>query len=115
VLDAAANEVVLTDQNGRDMRAVLLGERAEWLAIHNFLIHGLCIPPDGHHCTFENTGAAWLHVPAEEPPGCDTPFWGRPVRLEPSFAATDLTAPRFLQNGHAIEVGFRVLRMGLIG
>jgi hypothetical protein len=74
VLDAAANEAVLTDQNGRDMRADLLGERADWFAVHSILMHGLCIPPDGRHCTVANTCPTSLQDPTKEPPEGDTPF-----------------------------------------
>jgi hypothetical protein len=96
------------------MRAVLLGERAEWLAVHSILIHGLCIPSDVHHCTFANTGPACRQGSAREPPECDTLFWEQPVTPESSLAITVQRFPGSGKSGHAIEGGLRVLQIGLI-
>jgi hypothetical protein len=74
VIDAAANEVVLTDQNSHYMRAGLLGERANWFAVYSILIHGLCILPDGRHCMVANTCPAGLENPTKEPLEGDTSF-----------------------------------------
>src|SRR5215217_8523694 len=59
--DAAADESILADQNGRHIRRCILSNREDLLTVDDVMVHDCVAPNDVQQCASETTRASHQH------------------------------------------------------